>query len=65
VVAFFLSIMIIFEYGLMGEAQYISITQADHRFFLMRLIYLTLEALLVASGAVLSLKGHHSIYAAS
>ena len=63
--AFFLIIFAIFDYGLMSEAQYISISYTDHRFMIMRMTYLIIEALLVIFGAIMSLKGHHSVYASS
>lgn len=65
VATFVLSVIMIFDYGLMAEAQYISISYTDHRFIIMRTIYLGLEALLVAFGALISLKGHHSVYSIS
>ena len=64
-VALFLSIIVIFDYGLMSEAQYISISYSDQRFMLMRITYLILEALLFIFGAIMSLKGHHSVYTTS
>jgi len=61
-VSFVLGIIIIFEKGLMAEAQYMTLIQTDPRFMLMRMIYLSLEILMLVLGAVISLKGHHSVY---
>ena len=65
VVTFILSVIMVFDYGLMAEAQYISISYTDHRFIIMRTIYLGLEVLLVVFGTLISLKGHHSVYSIS
>ncbi|MBN2374269.1 hypothetical protein JXL19_10835 [bacterium] len=54
--------VIIFEKGLMPEAQYVTLIQTDPRYMTIRMIYLGLEILMVVIGAVISLKGHHSVY---
>ncbi|MGA1796780.1 MAG: hypothetical protein ACMUIL_13065, partial [bacterium] len=62
-VSLVLGIVIILEKGLMAETPFMMLIQTDPRFMLMKVIYLSLEILTVVLGAVMSLKGHHSMYA--
>ncbi|MGA1844248.1 MAG: hypothetical protein ACMUIS_06765 [bacterium] len=63
--SFVLGIVIIVEKGLMAETPFMMLIQTDPRFMLMKVTYVGLEILIVVLGAVMSLKGHHSMYARS